>query len=805
MGPTQNYVTSISSSLISLVAAGSPWYVCACRISLMACLTLSQSPEHHEERLRQLAKETGKVVLSLNYVKAPEFVFPVAQEECFDAYRILQLSRGRVIGMSGSDDFQIIVTGDSAGGHMAASCMIRIIEYPDHHVRAAYQAKRTSLEEEQCRMLGLSMEDEPPPLPKAVGLLLAYPSVNFNYGLWLDHETLRVLRKQSERSLHEMGTPSDAVKVVDLGGPERSTRTRSRSNSRSRVSRKYSQAELRHMRRASGSFPDVSTLAAASQTPAAPTSPSQSTKPQRPEMARTKSLSHFSSLAGEARKHLAERAEFARAADTDESEEGLSQSVDTAQESGVEAPRIGQPLFDDPTVSGLPGLLVGSPMLDESVESTGSASLSRSASLAALLRKDEHLQEALARTKADEDARLEKQQASKSGPIETRLTMSSTASYFNDRILTPGMMRAMGILYIGPHRQPDLKTNYYLQPVIAPSSILAQFPPTLIVVGEKDPLCDDSVVLAGRIWEAKMARRAGTERKRAQQEQARTQLGEKLRMSFPAADHEQEEEWDEPEEEFVHLRVLEGWSHGFMQMSSIMPEAIKVIRFLGLWMDDTFDLFEERQAGREQAAAAAQSHFTLPRAKGPTSVSATPDHLSPMASPLAYPTPPLARSPRPRLAVSSAENNGASSEPEDGGLVFTPKRTTPLSGVNSPRLNGVGDDTKPGSFPCSGSVSPAHTAALRNEGGATSAFSSTGSLTPGTEALVTPSTAHGSSKRSAARKAADTETKDLLVAQQSLFQRRREAVTFGLEAASPLSNSADEDVRGEPSRRNSRK
>ncbi len=63
----------------------------------------------------------------------------------------------------------------------------------------------------------------------------------------------------------------------------------------------------------------------------------------------------------------------------------------------------------------------------------------------------------------------------KRGPFNTRLTVTSMAGYFQDRIVTQGMLRAMAILYIGPKRNPDLDHDYYLSPVVAPAHLLAEF------------------------------------------------------------------------------------------------------------------------------------------------------------------------------------------------------------------------------------------------------------------------------------------------------------------------------------------
>ncbi|TQS33489.1 hypothetical protein Golomagni_06164, partial [Golovinomyces magnicellulatus] len=56
----------------------------------------------------------------------------------------------------------------------------------------------------------------------------------------------------------------------------------------------------------------------------------------------------------------------------------------------------------------------------------------------------------------------------RSEPLKTRLATSSMISYVNDRVLTPEMMRAMIILYIGEHNRPDFAQDYFLSPVLAP-------------------------------------------------------------------------------------------------------------------------------------------------------------------------------------------------------------------------------------------------------------------------------------------------------------------------------------------------
>ncbi|KAJ2708970.1 hypothetical protein H4R19_004484 [Coemansia spiralis] len=83
------------------------------------------------------------------------------------------------------------------------------------------------------------------------------------------------------------------------------------------------------------------------------------------------------------------------------------------------------------------------------------------------------------------------------------LTMTSSFTYFNDQVLSPEMMRAMIIMYIGPAGRPNFRTDYYLSPLVAPDHLLARFPPVYFMCGEKDPMVDDTVLFAARIRTAK--------------------------------------------------------------------------------------------------------------------------------------------------------------------------------------------------------------------------------------------------------------------------------------------------------------
>ncbi|KAJ5133284.1 hypothetical protein N7526_004649 [Penicillium atrosanguineum] len=154
-------------------------------------------------------------------------------------------------------------------------------------------------------------------------------------------------------------------------------------------------------------------------------------------------------------------------------------------------------------------------------------------------------------------------------PLKTRLAVSSMISYVHDRILTPEMMRAMIILYIGPHHRPDFNTDFYLSPVLAPDSLLAAFPKTYILTGERDPLVDDTVIFAGRLRQAKL-----------HQFHERQDLGlEKSRREFNEKDH-------------VEVSLIPGVSHGFMQMAGFFPDAWKYINRSASWIENIFDTMD---------------------------------------------------------------------------------------------------------------------------------------------------------------------------------------------------------------------
>ncbi|KAK6359289.1 hypothetical protein TWF696_000451 [Orbilia brochopaga] len=148
--------------------------------------------------------------------------------------------------------------------------------------------------------------------------------------------------------------------------------------------------------------------------------------------------------------------------------------------------------------------------------------------------------------------------------VQTRLATTSRISYFNDRILTPEMMRAMAILYVGPDNRPDFTTDFLLSPVVAPVSLLEMFPKCYFLTGERDPLVDDTVIFAGRIRRAKL-----------DLWKRRKEMGLE-RGIFDEKKH-------------IEVSLIPGISHGFLQMCAIFPPAWGQIDKCAKWMAELLD------------------------------------------------------------------------------------------------------------------------------------------------------------------------------------------------------------------------
>lgn len=123
------------------------------------------------------------------------------------------------------------------------------------------------------------------------------------------------------------------------------------------------------------------------------------------------------------------------------------------------------------------------------------------------------------------------------------------------------------IVYLGPHASPDFEADYLLSPVHAPEDLLAQFPKTYMICGEKDPLVDDTVIFAGRIRQAKRKYRQDNP----------------LDEDFPSGDG-------------VRVKFLEGISHAFLQMMPFLPEAQQAAKTIGDWVKEISENHQKGQA-----------------------------------------------------------------------------------------------------------------------------------------------------------------------------------------------------------------
>ncbi|EPS44166.1 hypothetical protein H072_1872 [Dactylellina haptotyla CBS 200.50] len=148
--------------------------------------------------------------------------------------------------------------------------------------------------------------------------------------------------------------------------------------------------------------------------------------------------------------------------------------------------------------------------------------------------------------------------------VQTRLATTSRISYFNDRILTPEMMRAMVILYVGPDNRPDFTTDFLLSPVVAPADLLEMFPKCYFLTGERDPLVDDTVIFAGRLRRAKF-----------DLWKRRKEMGLE-RGAFDEKKH-------------LEVSLIPGISHGFLQMCAIFPPAWGQIDKCAKWMTELLE------------------------------------------------------------------------------------------------------------------------------------------------------------------------------------------------------------------------
>ncbi|KAF2479061.1 Alpha/Beta hydrolase protein, partial [Neohortaea acidophila] len=337
---------------------------------------VAMNPRCYDDKLMAWAVKTGFPVVSLDYKKAPEYPYPYALNECFDAYYSIVSSHGKLIGLPGDSVPKIILTGDSAGGNLAVGTVLMMLQGRD---RADRRNSRTL------------------PLPEA--LILVYPALDVNMSSWLTDEQSALIKDPTRRKANK------AV-VKRLDGDYRS--------------------------------------------------------------------------------------------------------------------------------------MINTPMPS-----------------------DDELDE--------QDIRMSKVKRSKSSgkqklPMRTRLEMTSMISYVDDRVLSPEMLRAMVILYLGENVRPDFSTEYLLSPLRAPEELLREFPKVYMLTGERDPLSDDTVIFAGRLLEAQLHKF-----------QARKEAGLIL------------EDAEFVDSDYVYYELVPGVSHGFLQIAPVYARGFRLIETCSTWMKTVFE------------------------------------------------------------------------------------------------------------------------------------------------------------------------------------------------------------------------
>ncbi|PHH90023.1 hypothetical protein CDD83_4707 [Cordyceps sp. RAO-2017] len=390
---------------------------------------VAMDPRCNDDKLFAWASRSGLPILSIDYGKAPEFPYPYALNECFDVYATVVRTKGRCIGMSGREPPRVIISGDSAGGNLAISATLMILE----------TASPTF-----GRSVGRAS------LPAPDGLVCFYPALDMNIGNWMSDEQMSLIRDR-----------------------------RMRGTNRSIVRRKSMQ---------------------------------------------------YNELVGTPHH-------------SDDDDETTPSAEAPAAKATAESAHACHPEFSH----------------------AGPQSLGRAA-------------------EGDQGKTATDSASHRASPLKTRLATSSMISYFNDRVLTPEMMRAIIILYIGAHNRPDFTRDYLLSPVLAPDALLARFPKTYFMTGERDPLVDDTVVFAGRL-------------RRAKEAAARERLGARGQGGAEGG----------PEAEAAEVLLLPGVSHGFLQFPGVYPPAWKHFDRSASWFELLFSEAEQarnRQPRPESATGA---------------------------------------------------------------------------------------------------------------------------------------------------------------------------------------------------------
>jgi acetyl esterase/lipase len=142
---------------------------------------VAMDPRCHDDKLFAWAGKSKLPVVALNYKKAPEYPYPFALQECYDAYFQIVSTRGKCIGLSGNTMPKIVVSGDSAGGNLATSLLIMILQNSSNELYSDSYRKSAS----------------PIHLPEA--LILIYPALEMNIHSFMRPEDVELMNRPEYR------------------------------------------------------------------------------------------------------------------------------------------------------------------------------------------------------------------------------------------------------------------------------------------------------------------------------------------------------------------------------------------------------------------------------------------------------------------------------------------------------------------------------------------------------------------------------------------------------------------------------
>lgn len=142
---------------------------------------VAMDPRCHDDKLFAWAGKSGLPVIALDYKKAPEYPYPYALDECFEAYCQIIETRGRCIGLSGNTMPKIVLSGDSAGGNLATGLVVKLLETsPSTFFDDWYREPQLSY-----------------PLPEA--LILVYPALHMDISSFMRPEDVALLNRPEYR------------------------------------------------------------------------------------------------------------------------------------------------------------------------------------------------------------------------------------------------------------------------------------------------------------------------------------------------------------------------------------------------------------------------------------------------------------------------------------------------------------------------------------------------------------------------------------------------------------------------------